>query len=60
MVKTEKEVKDLGFIHLYVVSGSIEVYGKGNERYYCEHGIVKYHVKDARPCLSKDRVDFVW
>lgn len=53
--KTEKELKDAGFIHLYVVSGSLHVYGRGNDRYYCENGTVRYQTQCAN-----DAKDFVW
>lgn len=56
-IKTEKELKELGFIHLYIVSDNIHVYGKDKERYYCENGIVKYHNTNVR---AVDEVDFVW
>lgn len=52
---TEDELKKAGFIHLYVVSETLHVYGKGNDRFYCENGKVKYSCQSANEAR-----DFVW
>jgi hypothetical protein len=55
-MKTEMELMDVGFIHLYVVSGSISVWGRGTERYYCENGKAIYHYDASNDAKERAKI----